>query len=155
MSVTFSEDEIKKLEDAICNSTASRSYSSNKKDLKKFLMVHFKKIKVENKKDGEKPTKKEKKSSLTKDKKEKKSDDKKSNGPKDGFKIIEVSKNYEFPVSIYKKDTPILAAESATTAIIKKNKLGIDAKFTFSIKKENRAFKYTYENETLSAHHGR
>ena len=47
------------------------------------------------------------------------------------------------------------AAESAVKGIIRKNKLGSDAKFTFSIKKEKRTFRYTYENEKLNAHHGR
>jgi predicted PilT family ATPase len=147
MSITFSEDEIKNLVDDICNSTESRSYYAHKKDLKKFIMMHFKKIKIVDKKveiDDKVSSKNEKKLS-----------DKKNNGSKDAFKIVEVSNKYEYPVSIYKKDTPILAAESASKAIIKKNKLGIDASFSFSIKKENRSFKYTFENENLKAHHGR
>jgi D-alanyl-D-alanine carboxypeptidase len=148
MSVTFSEEERKNLVDAICNSTESRSYSANKKDLKKFLMVHFKKIKIVDKKVEDQNKKED-------DKNEKKLSDMKNNGTKDGFKIVEVSNKYDFPVSIYKKDSPILAAESASKAIIKKNKLGIDASFIFSIKKENRCFKYTFENENLKAHHGR
>ena len=69
---------------------------------------------------------------------------------------MEVSNNFDFPTSIYKKDTPILAANSAMKAIIKKNKLESgDSKFTFSIKKDNRTFKYTCNGENLTAHHGR
>lgn len=157
MSITFTDNEIEELENAICNSSFNRSFSSHKKDLKKFLLAHFKK----NKNDTVEPQGKTQTKTLNSDTGKTKSKTqsktlKDKTGPSDGWKIMDVTSNYEYPTSVYKKNTPIEAAESAYKGIIKKNKLqGSDTKFTFSIKKENRAFRYTYENEKLSAHHGR
>ena len=154
MSLVFSTKEIEELENAICNSTFNRSFSSHKKDVKKFLLAHFKKNKSESKISNKKDVKEEKMSGNPKEKNgsRKVSD---PQGPKDGYRIMEITSGYGYPTSVYKKDIPIKAAESAVKGIIRKNKLGSDAKFTFSIKKENRAFRYTYENGKLNAHHGR
>ena len=145
MAITFTAEEVKQLTEKICNSDAKRSFSSHKKDVKKFILAYFEKQGTS----VEKVTSKDKKT-----KAEKSSENK--NETSDGYKIIEVSNNLEFPTSVYKKDTPILAANSAMKAIIKKNKLeSTNSKFTFSIKKDNRTFRYTCNGENLSAHHGR
>ena len=147
MSITFTEEEVEKLIDDIRNSELKRSFSSHKKDVKKFILSYFEKQRN--------LIDKKTKSIDTKTKVEK-SDSEDKNCSLDGYKIIEVSNNFEFPTSIYKKDTPILAAQSAMKGIIKKNKLKIeDSKFTFSIKKDVRIFKYTCNGEILNAHHGR
>jgi hypothetical protein len=145
MSITFSEEEIKQLENAICNSTAKRSYSSHKRDLKKFLISHFNKQKTDNEVD--KPKKKLSDKKIISDKKD--------NGSVDEYNITGVSGDYEYPTSVYKKDAPIKAAQSAMKGIIRKNKLNSSDKFTFSIKKDTRTFKYTHNNGILEAHHGR
>ena len=144
MSVTFSEEEVKQLEDAICNSTAKRSYLSHKKNMKKFIPAYFEKQITRSKK---------KSSSNEKSKKgevEKKS--KSSKGPKNGFKILKVSKNYEYPSSIYKKDDPDAAAKSAMKGIIRKNELDDDVTFTFSIVIGNDTYKYTCKSGRLESH---
>lgn len=159
MSVTFTAKEIEELENAISNSTFNRSFSSHKKDVKKFLVAHFKKNKSDTVKIEKVKIEKIDKSPKNKsDKIPKKSPNKTLSekvGPKDGWKIMDVTSGYEYPTSVYKKDVPIEAAESAYKGIIRKNKLGSEAKFTFTIKKDNRAFRYTYENKNLNAHHGR
>lgn len=148
MSVTFSDEEIKQLENAICNSTAKRSYSSHKRDLKKFLIAHFNKQKTDNEVD--KPKKKLSDKKIISDKK-----DKKDSGSAEEYKITSVSGDYDYPTSVYKKDTPIKAAQSAMKGIIRKNKLKSIDTFTFSIKKDTRTFKYTHNKGILEAHHGR
>lgn len=164
MSITFNVSEIKELENAIGASTFSRSFSSHKKDMKKFLLAHFKKNKSMTKKSNKKVEDKistSKKISSKEISSKKTSSKKTSNkpkeksGPKDGYKIMEVTSGYGYPTSVYKKTVPMEAAESAIKGIIKKNKLEMDSTFTFSIKKENRAFRYTYENGKINAHHGR
>ena len=43
MSITFTAEEVKQLTDDICNSEAKRSFSSHKKDVKKFILSYFEK----------------------------------------------------------------------------------------------------------------
>jgi hypothetical protein len=165
MSVTFTEKEVEQLEDAICNSTSMRSYSSHKKDMKKFILAYFEKQRTaESKKKSdnigkshisEKKNSKKKNSKKKNSKKKIKSDEKKSpkdpKGPKDGYKILKVSKNYEFPSSIYKKDDPDVAAKSAMKGIIRKNELDDDT-FTFSIITGEYTYKYTCKSGKLITH---
>ena len=142
LSLTFTVEEVKQLENAIFNSSSKRSYVSHKKDLKKFLLSYFEKQKtsiVKSKKDDEK----------TKSSNENKKDTKKIKGSNGGYKIIKVSKNYEFPTSIYKKDIPEEAAKSAMKAIIRKNNLDNNTIFTFSLIKGENLYKYTTRNGKL------
>lgn len=129
LSLTFTVEEVKQLENSIFNSSSKRSYVSHKKDLKKFLLSYFDKQKT----------------SIVKSKK----DTKKIKGSNDGYKIIKVSKNYEFPTSIYKKDIPEEAAKSAMKAIIRKNNLDNNTIFTFSLIKGENLYKYTTRNGKL------
>ena len=150
MSVTFSEEEVKQLEDAICNSASKRSWSSHKKDMKKFILAYFEKQKTPGsiKKNKSKSPSSEKKSNG----KEKKVKEKYLKGPNNGYKILKVSKNYEFPSSIYKKDDPNSAGKSAMKGIIKKNKLDDDVTFTFSIITGTDKYKFTCKSGKLEAH---
>ena len=43
MSITFTAEEVKQLTDDICNSESKRSFSSHKKDVKKFILSYFEK----------------------------------------------------------------------------------------------------------------
>ena len=144
MSLTFTEEEVKQLEDAIFNSSSKRSYTSHKKDIKKFLLAYFEKQKIEIKKNE----KSQEKKSLSSES----SNSKKMKGSNDGYKITKVSKNYEFPSSIYKKDTHEEAAKSALNGIIRKNNLDDKTIFTFVITKGEKSYKYTAKNGKLENH---
>jgi len=159
MSVTFTKEEVEQLEDAICNSEAKRSFSSHKKDLHKFILAYFEKQRTKGSKKKSKsksPTGKKNETNKSSGKKKKKeTSEKKSKelkGPKNGYKILKVSKNYEFPSSIYKKDDPDAAAKSAMKGIIRKNELDDDITFTFSIITGGDTYKYTCKSGKLEAH---
>lgn len=148
MSLTFTEEEVKYLEDAICNSSTKRSYLSHKKDMKKFILSYFYKLKSSS---GTNKVSGKKKSS------DKNSSDKKSpvknelvkKGSGRVYKIVKVSKNFEFPSSVYKKNTPDDAAKSAMKGIIKKNNLDDDVTFTFYVKTGDDTYKYTVKSGKL------
>ena len=137
MSITFTEKEVSILSNIIEQSNERRSFLLQK-DLKKFLISHFKKLK-----DVDETPKK-----VKRDIPEKKNST-------EGFKITTVSNKYEYPTSVYKKETPMIAAEIAKKGIIRKNKLGSENEFTFSIKNEARTFTYSCKNNKLTANHGR
>ena len=146
MSLTFTEKEINQLKDAICNSSAKRSYMFHKMDIKHFLLSYFEKKRKED-------TQKSRVNNsimITKNSNSISHSNKK--GSKDGYKIVKVSKNYEFPSSIYKKDTPESAAKSALRGIIRKNKLDDKTTFTFSLMMGEKLYKYTAKNGKLEAH---
>jgi hypothetical protein len=160
MSLTFTEEEVKQLEDSICDSSAKRSYTSHKRDMKKFILAYFekkrkgstKKSPSADKKNGSSKKSQEKKSLNGIKKSNSKNKSSNSKEPKDGYKIVKVSKNYEFPNSIYKKDTPEEAAKSALKGIIRKNDLDDKHTFTFSITSGEKSYKYTTKNGKLEAH---
>jgi 5-methylcytosine-specific restriction endonuclease McrBC GTP-binding regulatory subunit McrB len=129
MSLTFTEEEVKKLKEAILASDARRSMLIQK-DLKKFLFSHFK-PKVEKRQKTKPKEKKE-----TKPKKD----------TRTTYKITKVSDGYDFPSSFYKKDKPIEAAEAALKGIMKKSK---SKNFTFSIKNDKRSFNYRCKDGLL------
>jgi len=158
MSLTFTEEEVKQLEEAICNSSAKRSYSCHKKDMKKFILAYFEKLGSSS--GSNKSSRKKKVSggkSKSQEKKSKESSSSKSPGKKtgnngsstSGYKIIKISKNYEFPSSVYKKSNPVDAAKSALKGIIRKNGLDGDVNFTFSVKTGDDTFKYNVRNGKL------
>jgi len=158
MSVTFTKEEVEQLEDAICNSAAKRSFSSHKKDLHKFIIAYFEKQRMKGSKKKSKSKSPSKSPSKSSGKKKKETSEKKSKspkepkGPKNGYKILKVSKGYEFPSSIYKKDDPDDAAKSAMKGIIRKNELDDDVTFTFSIITGSDKYKYTCKSGKLEAH---
>ena len=160
MSLTFTEEEVKQLEDAICDSSAKRSYTSHKRDMKKFILAYFekkrkgstKKSPSADKKNGSSKKSQEKKSLNGIKKSNSKNKSSNSKEPKYGYKIVKVSKNYEFPNSIYKKNTPEEAAKSALNGIIRKNDLDDKPTFTFSITSGEKSYKYTTKNGKLEAH---
>ena len=86
-----------------------------------------------NKKNGSSKKSQEKKSLNGVKKSNSKNKSSNSKEPKDGYKVVKVSKNYEFPSSIYKKDTLEGASKSALKGIILKNDLDDKHTFTFSI----------------------
>jgi hypothetical protein len=72
------------------------------------------------------------------------------NDSKNSFKITMVSDGLKSPGTLYKKPSPIEAAKSAADGIVKKNKLGGDAKFKFEITKKDdegsNSYWYLYSN---------
>jgi hypothetical protein len=92
----------------------------------------------------------------SKDKSEKKQKDKSKNKSEkkvDGFKIVEISGNLQYPSSKYKKETPKEASESALAGILRKNK-NLDkktAKFSFTIQSgDGPKYSYTYSSGKLT-----
>ena len=117
----FTENEVNILTNSIENSKYKDTFISCKKDIKKFLVYHFRiNEAISNKNTGilsdiskllknftkgntpTKSLKKEQKTNVSNKglKKEQKTN---KNGPKNGFKILSVSNKYIFPLTVYKK----------------------------------------------------
>ena len=141
MSLTLSEEKTKNLIELILKGSGRRSLLSNGQNLEKFLFSFFSKNIVE-------------KSKIIENNDKSKIVKKQLNELK-GYKILKVSKNYLFPSTTYKKDTPMLCAESAIKGIIRKNKLEDSDNFTFSITNNTKTLTYNYNNKKLEANHGR
>lgn len=140
MTITFSKEELESFEKGIKDTPFYRSWCSNKKDIKKFLFQLCKNhtditIKNTNKKEHKKEPKK-----ITR---------KTENTSTYSYKISKVTKGYTFPSSVYKKSTAKEAAETALKAIVKKNKLGKNENFTFTISSKDKEYKFTVKNGSI------
>lgn len=133
MALTFTEEELAKLEEAICKSQAKRSYYSHKRDIKNFLLGYFEKLsdKALEKVDPKVDPKVDQKNNLK------------------NYQITKVSKGYSYPSSIYKKDSPSEAGVSAHKGIMKKNNLDKNSSFTFYLKNGDESFKFTVQKGKL------
>ena len=141
MNITFSKEEIETFDKEIKKTPFYRSWCSNKKDIKKFLFqlcknyndIAVKSISTEKNttKDVKKITRKIENTSIH------------------SYKICKVTQGYEFPSSIYKKSSSKEAAETALKAIIKKNNLGKNENFTFTLVSKDKEYKFTVKNGSI------
>lgn len=147
----FTENEVNILTNSIENSKYKNSFISHKKDIKKFLLNHFRKNEVKSDtnilSDISKLlttfTKTNNSTHIKVKVKEKKVS---KNEPKNGYKILSVSNNYTFPSTIYKKKDVDEVAKSVVKGIIKKNKLNdVNANFSFIIIKNTKKYNYSYK----------
>ena len=151
MNITFSKEELETFEKEIKNTPFYRSWCSNKKDIKKFLFQLCKNHTVITVKsistDVKKKTTKDVKKKTTKD--VKKITRKIENTSIHSYKICKVTQGYKFPSSIYKKSSSKEAAEIALKAITKKNNLGKNKNFTFTLISKEKEYKFTVKNGSI------
>lgn len=149
MNITFSKEEIETFDKEIKKTPFYRSWCSNKKDIKKFLFQlckNYNDIAVKSI-STEKKTTKDVKKNTTKD--VKKITRKIENTSTHSYKICKVTQGYKFPSSIYKKSSSKEAAEIALKAIIKKNNLGKNKNFTFTLISKEKEYKFTVKNGSI------
>ena len=167
-NITFSKEELESFEKGIKDTPFYRSWCANKKDIKKFLFQlcknHSEKSTSEKSTSEKSIPQKESKPNIKKsdikksDTKKfdikksdiKKSDTKKSDKEKNNsFKIIKVTKGFEYPSSTYNKENSKDASETALKAIIKKNKLGKNENFTFTLSCKDKEYKFNVKNGSI------
>ena len=152
-NITFSKEEIESFEKGIKDTPFYRSWCANKKDIKKFL---FQLCKNHTEKSSSEKSIPQKESKLNIKKSDIKKSDikianiKKSDKEKNNlFKIIKVTKGFEYPSSTYNKENSKDASETALKAIIKKNKLGKNENFTFTLSCKDKEYKFNVKNGSI------